>query len=86
MGEVERLPGSRYTPIVALHRCLQRVGEMKALVIVEQDLAGRWWVTRTAMSNADACTAAVVLMDDAMQCMNGKHAPEPAPDMPGESA
>lgn len=53
-----------------------------ALVIVEQDTEGRWWVTRTAMSNGDMCSAALVCMDNAQSNIMGRTTPETAPDLP----
>jgi len=86
MAAIERLPGTRFTPTVALHRLLQRVDEIRALVVVEQDQDGRFFITRTAMSNAEVCAAAVTLMDHTQNLMMGRIPAEDVPPDPKEKA
>ena len=80
MGELERLPGTRFTPTVALHRLLQRVDTIKGLVIIEIDNNDNYDAVVTAMQNSELCMASVVLNAYVQKAIYDKVGESPPPE------
>jgi hypothetical protein len=72
VGKLARLPGTKFLPKVALHRLLDRVDDIKALVVIEMDQDGTFQINTTAMATSELCMASVVLNEYVQKAVWGK--------------
>ena len=71
-AEIVHLPGTRLTPEVVLHQCVDEIDSLKAVVVLKLDKEGDSYATWSQMDLGDLCYLLTKLQSRVHEIMSGR--------------